>query len=56
MSLPGSWIQQEAILNFLAACYVPLMPAFARDVFHGGPDTLGLLLGSAGAGALAPAM
>src|SRR5574338_119698 len=44
---------QVAILNFLAACYVPLMPAFASDVFHGGPDTLGLLLGSAGAGALA---
>lgn len=43
---------QVAVLNFLAANYIPLMPAFARDVFHGGPDTLGLLLGSAGAGAL----
>lgn len=43
---------QVALLNFLAASYIPLMPAFARDVFHGGPDTLGLLLGSAGAGAL----
>lgn len=43
---------QVALLNFLAASYVPLMPAFARDVFRGGPDTLGLLLGSAGAGAL----
>lgn len=43
---------QVALLNFLASSYVPLMPAFARDVFHGGPDTLGLLLGSAGAGAL----
>lgn len=45
-------LQQVALLNFLAASYVPLMPAFARDVFQGGPDTLGLLLGSAGAGAL----
>lgn len=43
---------QVALLNFLAANYIPLMPAFARDVFHGGPETLGLLLGSAGAGAL----
>ena len=47
---------QVAILNFLGACYVPLMPAFARDVFHGGPDVLGLLLGSAGAGALLAAL
>lgn len=43
---------QVALLNFLAASYIPLMPAFARDVFGGGPDMLGLLLGSAGAGAL----
>lgn len=43
---------QVALLNFLAANYIPLMPAFARDVFRGGPETLGLLLGSAGAGAL----
>lgn len=43
---------QVALLNFLAANYIPLMPAFARDIFRGGPETLGLLLGSAGAGAL----
>ncbi|MBS1161791.1 MAG: transporter [Proteobacteria bacterium] len=43
---------QVALLNFLAANYLPLMPAFARDVFAGGPATLGALLGSAGAGAL----
>lgn len=47
---------QVAILNFLAASYVPLMPAFAQDVFAGGPDTLGMLLGSAGAGALGAAL
>lgn len=45
-------LMQVALLNFLAASYVPLMPVFARDVFAGGPDTLGILLGSAGAGAL----
>jgi len=43
---------QVALLNFLAANYIPLMPAFAHDVFHGGPETLGMLLGCAGAGAL----
>lgn len=43
---------QVAVLNVLASSHVPLMPALARDVYHGGPDTLGLLLGSAGAGAL----
>ena len=43
---------QVALLNFLAANYIPLMPAFAQDVFLGGPEALGLLLGCAGAGAL----
>lgn len=43
---------QVALVNFFAASYLPMMPAFARDVFQGGPNTLGVLLGSAGAGAL----
>lgn len=43
---------QVALLNFLAANYIPLMPAFALEVFGGGPNTLGALLGSTGAGAL----
>ncbi len=43
---------QVALLNFLAANFIPLMPAFARDVFAGGPELLGLLLGCSGAGAL----
>lgn len=48
----GKLLKQVALLNFFAASYVPLMPVFARDVFDGGPHTLGILLGSAGAGAL----
>lgn len=48
----GGLLLQVALLNFLAASYLPMMPAFARDVFNGGPDMLGALLGSAGAGAL----
>ena len=47
-----SLLIQVALLNLLAAPYVALIPVFARDVFHGGPDTLGLLLGAAGCGAL----
>ncbi|MDQ1277284.1 MAG: hypothetical protein QG555_324, partial [Thermodesulfobacteriota bacterium] len=32
--------------------YVVLMPAFARDILHGGPHTLGFLMSASGAGAL----
>jgi predicted MFS family arabinose efflux permease len=33
-----------------------LMPVFADQIFHGGPDELGLLLGSTGAGSLLGAL
>jgi MFS family permease len=36
--------------------YSVLMPVFARDVLHGGPHTLGFLLGGAGVGALTGAI
>ena len=36
--------------------YVILMPVFARTVLHGGPQTLGLLAASAGAGAITGAL
>lgn len=49
-------LAQVALLNFFAASYLPMMPAFARDVFHGGPNMLGWLLGCAGAGALASSL
>lgn len=39
--------------SFFASPYVTLMPAFARDVFGGGPGTLGLLVGCAGLGGVA---
>jgi len=42
-----------ALMSFMATPYVPLMPAFVREAFQGGPETLGLLVGSAGLGALA---
>ncbi len=42
-----------AVLSWTIAPYSSLMPIYARDVYGGGPSTLGLLLSCAGAGALA---
>lgn len=36
--------------------YATLMPVFAADVLHGGPHTLGFLMGAAGVGALVGAV
>ena len=36
--------------------YIVLMPVFARDIFHGGPHTLGFLMGASGIGALMGAL
>lgn len=36
--------------------YLVLMPVFAKDVLHGGPHTLGFLLGASGTGALIGAL
>lgn len=41
-----------AVLAWTIAPYSALMPIYARDVYGGGPNTLGWLLSSAGAGAL----
>lgn len=40
------------LISLLSTPYSVLMPIFAKDVLHGGPDAMGLLLGSAGAGAV----
>jgi MFS family permease len=44
------------LVSLMAVPYQVLMPVFARDIFHGGPKTLGYLMAMAGAGALAGAM
>jgi hypothetical protein len=41
-----------AVLAWTIIPYVSLMPVYAKDVYGGGPQTLGLLLASGGAGAL----
>jgi MFS family permease len=39
-----------ALVSFMATPYQALMPIFAAEVFAGGADTLGLLMGAAGVG------
>jgi MFS family permease len=41
-----------AITSLMGMPYVVLMPIFAAQVLHGGPHTLGWLMGAAGVGAL----
>ncbi len=41
-----------ASVAFFASSYIVLMPVFARDVFGGGSETLGFLVGCAGFGAV----
>lgn len=42
-----------AVVSFMATPYQPLMPAFVREAYQGGADTLGFLVAAAGLGALA---
>lgn len=39
------------LVSFMGVPYQVLMPVFARDVFHGGPRTLGFLVAMSGLGA-----
>lgn len=45
-----------ALVSLMGVPYQLLMPIFARDIFHGGPKTLGFLMAMAGIGALAGAV
>ena len=41
-----------ALMSFVGISYQVLMPVFAKDIFHGGPHTLGFMMAMAGVGAL----
>lgn len=41
-----------ALVSITGMPYAVLMPVFARDILHGGPSTLGFLMGASGVGAL----
>lgn len=45
-----------SMASLMAVPYQILMPVFARDIFHGGPKTLGFLMATSGVGALAGAV
>lgn len=45
-----------AIVSLMGWPFVVLMPIFAAQVLHGGPDTMGLLMGAVGVGALISAL
>jgi len=40
------------LISLMGMPYLVLMPIFARDVLHGGPHTLGFLMGASGIGAV----
>lgn len=41
-----------ALVGFMATPYAALMPALTREVFHGGAEQMGYLMGAAGLGAV----
>jgi MFS family permease len=45
-----------AIISFMGIPYTVLMPVFATNILHGGPHTLGFLMGAAGVGAVISAL
>jgi MFS family permease len=45
-----------SVISFVSGGVQALMPVFARDIFHGGSKTLGLLMAASGLGALAGAI
>src|ERR1041384_1945298 len=45
-----------AIVSLVGMPYTVLMPVFANDILHGGPNTLGILMAASGVGALAGAL
>ncbi len=45
-----------ALVSMMGMPFAVLMPIFARDVLHGGPHTLGFLMGATGLGALTGAL
>jgi len=52
----SSFIFMVAVTSLFAIPYIALMPVFARDILHVGAKGLGILMGSAGAGALVGAL
>ncbi len=44
------------VISLVGLPYITLMPVFASDILHGGPNTMGLLMAAVGVGALVSAV
>lgn len=54
---PAGWlVMSVAITSFCVSPFMTFMPVYAKDIFHGGPDMLGTLMGASGFGALLAAL
>ena len=54
---PARWlVATVAVTSICVSPFMTFMPVYAKDIFNGGPDLLGTLLGTSGAGALAAAL
>ena len=50
---PARWLLfTVAAASFCLAPMMTFMPVYAKDIFRGGPDTLGMLMGASGLGAV----
>jgi MFS family permease len=47
-----SMLLNMSLVTLIGLPYATLMPVFAKNIFHGGPHTMGFLISSIGAGAL----
>ena len=54
---PARWlVTTVAITSICVSPFMTFMPVYAKDIFNGGPDLLGILLGASGGGALSAAL
>lgn len=54
---PARWlITSVAVTSICVSPFMTFMPVYAKDIFQGGPDLLGTLLGASGSGALAASL
>ena len=54
---PARWlVATVAVTSICVSPFMTFMPVYAQDIFNGGPDLLGILLGASGGGALAAAL
>lgn len=52
----GTLLILLTVVSFAGTPYTVLMPAIAKDLLHGGPQTLGILMAATGVGALSGAL